>query len=273
MVKIFGMLDKRTPRENPMSDQEVLSSSLEDYLEAIYYISEEKKAARGKDIAARLNVNNSSVTGALRALAEKGLVNYAPYDIITLTPEGNALAREISRRHEAIKDFFVNVLLVDEDEAEEASCKVEHVISNKILDRIISFVEFIQICPRGGMQWIKGFRRFCESGDTCERAIGNCLEDLKKRRQQFKDGNIDEVLLKQMDAGQRGKILRIKGRGKIVKRLADLGVTSGSVVEVERHTPQEDQIDVKVRGYHLSLKKEEAAKIFVELYGGESSLS
>jgi DtxR family Mn-dependent transcriptional regulator len=249
-----------------MSDQEVLSSSLEDYLEAIYYISEDKKAARAKDIAARLNVNNSSVTGALRALAEKGLVNYAPYDIITLTAEGSTLAREISRRHEAIKDFFVNILLVDEDEADDASCKMEHVISNRILDRIISFVEFIQICPRGGMEWIKGFRRFCDSGDSCESSIGNCLEDLKKKRRQFRNGNIEEVLLRQMAAGQKGKILRIKGRGKIAKRLAELGVTSGSLVEVERQTSQEDKIEVKVRGYRLSLKNEEAAKISVELY-------
>ncbi len=240
---------------------------MEDYLEAIFHISEDKKAARAKDIAARLNVNNSSVTGALRALAERGLVNYAPYDIITLTAEGRTLARDISRRHEALKDFFVNVLLVDKDEAEDASCKVEHVISDKILNRIISFVEFIQICPRGGMEWIQGFRRFCESGDSCERLIGNCLEDLKKKRQQFKDGTFDEVLLKQMNAGQKGKILKIKGRGKIAKHLAGLGVTSGSIVEVERCTPQEDKIDVKVRGYHLSLKKEEAAKISVELCG------
>ena len=249
-----------------MSDQEVLSSSLEDYLEAIFHISEDKKAARAKDIAARLSVNNSSVTGALRALAERGLVNYAPYDIITLTPEGNTLAKEISRRHEAIKDFFVNVLLVDEDEAEDASCKMEHVISNRILDRIISFVEFIQICPRGGMEWIRGFRRFCDSGDSCESSIASCLEDLKKKRQQFRNRSIEEVLLRQMVTGQKGKIVRIKGRGKIAKRLAELGVTAGSFVEVERQTAQEDKIDVKVRGYRLSLKSDDAAKISVELY-------
>ena len=54
---------------------ELLSSNMEDYLEAIFHISKEKQAARAKDIADRLMVNKSSVTGALRSLSEKGLVN------------------------------------------------------------------------------------------------------------------------------------------------------------------------------------------------------
>ena len=65
----------------------LLSSNMEDYLEAIYHISSKKQAARAKDISDRLKVNKSSVTGALRSLSEKGLVNYAPYDLITLTVE------------------------------------------------------------------------------------------------------------------------------------------------------------------------------------------
>jgi DtxR family Mn-dependent transcriptional regulator len=92
---------------------EVLSSNMEDYLEAIFHISQEKQAARAKDIADRVMVNKSSVTGALRSLSEKGLVNYAPYDIITLTAKGKRLAEEIVRRHAALKDFFIKVLLID----------------------------------------------------------------------------------------------------------------------------------------------------------------
>jgi DtxR family Mn-dependent transcriptional regulator len=56
----------------------VFSSSLEDYLEAIYHIVHEKQAARAKDIVERLGVKNSSVTGALRVLSGKGLINDAP---------------------------------------------------------------------------------------------------------------------------------------------------------------------------------------------------
>jgi DtxR family Mn-dependent transcriptional regulator len=171
-----------------MQPSETLSSNMEDYLEAIFHISQEKQAARAKDIADRVKVNKSSVTGALRSLSEKGLVNYAPYDIITLTAKGKKVAAEIVRRHTALKEFFVKILLIDQDEAEEASCRVEHAVSKNIIDRLIRFVEFMEVCPRGGKEWLKGFRRHCENGDTakiCGDNIAVCLEDLKKRERQI----------------------------------------------------------------------------------------
>jgi DtxR family Mn-dependent transcriptional regulator len=179
---------KNRKRKAKMSRIESLSSNMEDYLEAIFHISEEKQAARAKDIADRVQVNKSSVTGALRSLSEKGLVNYAPYDIITLTAKGKKLAAEIVRRHAALKEFFIKILLIDREEAEEASCRVEHAVSKNIIDRLIRFVEFMEVCPRGGKEWLKGFRRHCEKGDTANRCgdyIVACLEDLKKRERQI----------------------------------------------------------------------------------------
>jgi len=127
--------------------KEVLSSSLEDYLEAIFHIVAQKQAARGKDIAQRLGVNNSSVTGALRVLAEKGLINYAPYDIITLTAEGKRVAKNIIQRHKALHDFFVKVLFVDGEIAERAACNMEHAVPPEILWRLTEFLKFIERCP------------------------------------------------------------------------------------------------------------------------------
>lgn len=252
-----------------MAHRAALSSNMEDYLEAIFHISSEKQAARAKDIADRLKVNKSSVTGALRSLSEKGYVNYAPYDIITLTDKGKMLAEDVVRRHETLKDFFIKILLLEEEDAEAASCKIEHAISDKILNRIINFVEFMEICPRGGQEWIKGFRRHCENGDTsirCANSIAMCLEDLNKRKDFIRNSPRDTVLLENMDPGQRGKILTIQEHSDIDNRLSDLGISSGSIVEVEDLKTAEDHIAVKVRGYHLSLRRDDAAKISVEVY-------
>lgn len=136
---------------------EELSASLENYLEAIYHVEEEKKAARAKDIAERMEVRGSSVTGALKALGEKGLVNYAPYDLITLTRRGREVAEDVVKRHEGIRDFFVKILAVDKDSADEVACRMEHSISPDILDRLAKFVEFIEDCPDGGSERIKRF--------------------------------------------------------------------------------------------------------------------
>ena len=71
---------------------EELSASLEDYLEAIYQVIVERGEARSKDIVDRLSVAASSVTNALRGLVKRKLINHAPYDLITLTDEGEAVA-------------------------------------------------------------------------------------------------------------------------------------------------------------------------------------
>ena len=167
-----------------MAERIALSASLEDYLEAIFHIESEKHAARAKDISMRLSVNSSSVTGALRSLAEKGLVNYEPYDIITLTPSGKILARDIVRRHNALRDFFTKVLAINESEAEKAACRMEHAIPRTILQRLIEYIEFVEVCPRGGSKWIEGFSHYCDDEVTrnnCERCISLCLEDFKER--------------------------------------------------------------------------------------------
>ena len=251
-----------------MPKSKPLSSNMEDYLEAIYHIVSEKKAARAKDIAVRMAVNSASVTGALRLLAEKGHINYAPYDVITLTPAGEALARDIVRRHEILKDFFTKVLDVDEAEAEENACKVEHAVSPTIVDRLVRFVEFIQVCPRGGEEWIGGFRQFCEKDDAlagCQSAISKCLDDLKRRQRQFKEAKRETITLDGLESGQVARLIRVKGRGSIVNKLKELDITPGSIIELEDVESGNDRINIKVRGYHLSLRRDDFAKIELEV--------
>jgi DtxR family Mn-dependent transcriptional regulator len=139
-----------------------LSESLEDYLEAIFHIVSAKRAARATDISDRMGVNRSSVTGALRALAERGLVNYAPYDIITLTPVGTAAAESVVRRHQVLRDFFVKVLGVDEPIADEAACGMEHHVGKVVLRKLASLAEYVAAGDRpGGEEWLAGFQGFC----------------------------------------------------------------------------------------------------------------
>jgi Fe2+ transport system protein FeoA len=69
-----------------------------------------------------------------------------------------------------------------------------------------------------------------------------------------------------MDPGQRGKIINIQKHSEIDNRLSGLGICSGSIIEVEGQKSPDDSIAVKIRGYHLFLRKHEAAKISVEIY-------
>jgi len=245
----------------------ILTASLEDYLEAIFQIIEEKQAVKPKDIARRLNVSNSSVTGALQALAKKNLINYAPYEVITLTQTGETTAKDIVRRHEVLSDFFTRVLAVEKIEADRAACQMEHSVTREILERFIEFVEFVEVCPRGGEKWIAGFSHHCNRGgdpDACEKCMTDTLDELKEHNQKEGNGSTLHSRLDELFPGQRGKVVRIKTRGHIGRKILDMGITPGAVVEVEQAAPSGDLIEIKIRGFHLSMSKDEAHGVEVE---------
>lgn len=154
-----------------------LSASLEDYIEAIYHIIVKKQVARSKDIAFRLKVSRASVTEALRALSKKGLINYAPYEPITLTNSGKKIAEDVIFRHDALKRFFTEVLSIDSKTAEEGACRVEHAAPPEVIARMISFIDFLQICPRGGNDMLRGFATYYKQGktrDNCDECVSSC---------------------------------------------------------------------------------------------------
>ena len=71
--------------------------------------------------------------------------------------------------------------------------------------------------------------------------------------------------LAELKKGQRCKVVRIGGGGSVRRRILDMGVVTGASIEVEGVAPLGDPISLKVKGYHLSLRKEEAANVEVEL--------
>ena len=137
-----------------------LSASLEDYLEAIFNLAGEADAARSKEIAKVLGVSKASVTGALRVLKHKGLVNYKPYDSVTLTNVGQDAAVEIVQKHHILKSFFINVLGVEPEIGQKAACKAEHALGPEISTRLLSFIKFITESNGTGGDVANKFKKF-----------------------------------------------------------------------------------------------------------------
>ncbi len=135
-----------------------LSPQLEDYLEAISRITHDKGEAHVLEIAEQLSVHKSTVTAALRSLAEKKLINYTPYHPATLTESGRRIATEVVHRHEALSRFLSDVLLLDAETAERNACQLEHAIEKKALDRLTAYADFIE--KHGGAEWVQDFISF-----------------------------------------------------------------------------------------------------------------
>lgn len=116
-----------------------VTAVLEDYLEAILNLSRFNQGARSRDIAEALAVHKSTVTSALKALREMQLVNYSPYEAVTLTPKGRKLAEDVVKRHETLKGFFTDILKVDTETAEKAACGMEHSMPREIVEKLAAF--------------------------------------------------------------------------------------------------------------------------------------
>lgn len=75
---------------------------------------------------------------------------------------------------------------------------------------------------------------------------------------------IDKVL-SDLKPGEKGRITKVMGGGAVRRRILDMGVIRGSEIKVERVAPLGDPIEVRIRGYRLSFRKNEAANIYVEV--------
>ncbi|MDI9433991.1 MAG: metal-dependent transcriptional regulator [Planctomycetota bacterium] len=222
-----------------------LSASLEDYLQAIFWTAAATGAARAKDIARQLGVKASSVTGALQTLAEKRFVHYQPYEAITLTAEGFDEAARVAQRHFIVREFFVTVLGLDRAVAEEEACRTEHCLGDDIAERLATLMEFVKAHP------------------DMESGVSQLLAERYRSAEIPAQVRRGPVTVADLRSGQKAVIVAVRSGGALARRLVDMGLGRGALVEVEGAAPTGDPIRVKIRGYQLALRRTEAAAISV----------
>lgn len=123
-----------------------LSQSLEDYIESICRITGERSVVRSKEIAEERGVSPAAVSGALRALAKRGLIEYEPYGAILLTSEGRKTGNRVLRKHHSLRLLLANVAGLDIGAAEALACKIEHVMPADVLKRLVDALDAADKC-------------------------------------------------------------------------------------------------------------------------------
>jgi DtxR family Mn-dependent transcriptional regulator len=238
-----------------------LSPSLEDYLEAIYHLEKEHRIARVRDIARQLEVTMSSVSSALKSLGSKGLIEYAPGRFSTLTQRGLLKAEDVVRRHEILKDFLVSVLHVHDAEAEESACRMEHHLDADVVEKLVRFVEFVKTCPVDQTRWMNSIARDCSDCIFC-------LDEAEKRaiaREKLREAALAGGLtLAKAETRSYVIIESVTGTDEFRHLMAEAGLESGVMLEVEKSERSSGLIHVSVKGYHLTLSLEDASKIPVK---------
>src|SRR6202012_2708796 len=121
----------------------------ENYLKSIYHLSQNAVSVSTNQLAALLNTKASSVTDMLKKLADKGLVNYTPYQGVSLTAAGEKIAVNIIRKHRLWEYFLVEKLQFKWDEVHEMAEEMEHISSVELIDRLDKFMNYPTQDPHG----------------------------------------------------------------------------------------------------------------------------
>jgi DtxR family Mn-dependent transcriptional regulator len=149
--------------KNSKPSEKLLTSVMEDYLEAIFDLSKDKKVVRVKDIAKRIDVKMPTVSSMLKTLNNRGMVNYEKHEYIELTEDGINIGMEMRHKHNVLRKFLKEILRIEPDIANEEACKMEHALSSQTLANLTCFMEFIQNQPRTGKNWLHYYKTNCNA--------------------------------------------------------------------------------------------------------------
>lgn len=216
-----------------------VSHAVEDYLKAIYELSEANQEQRvgTTRLAEKLGFSGASVTGMLQKMAElePQLVDYKRYYGARLTPVGRKLALEVIRHHRLVEAYLAEALGYTWDEVHEEADQLEHVISEAFERRIAAFLGHPTIDPHG-----------------------DPIPDL--------DGNVHTSSarpLPDLDEGESGTISRVADDPPLLRLMDELELAIGSVVLVEATDEAEIVLKATHRSGRLRLPMASAGRVFV----------
>ena len=235
-----------------------LPEKQEDYLEIIFYLIDQKKNVNKQDIIAENGLAAPEVDAILQTLQQHGFIQENAQEI-KLTLKGEDLARRLVLRHEFLARYLTEMLYVSPTVAEKDAHAIMHHLSLETIDRMVAFFEYLRVCPNAGPELIKNFGNCCIlKRDNEELSCTNSescplASRLKKARS-----------LIDLKPGEKGRILRVTARGAIRRRLIDMGVLPDVEVEMQSVAPLGGAIKIKMKGYHLTLRKTEAEGILLK---------
>jgi DtxR family transcriptional regulator, Mn-dependent transcriptional regulator len=134
----------------PARTQEpVLSRSVEDYLKAIFRLSNQGGFATTSDIAALLVLSPPSVSGMVKRLSEMGLIEHVPYRGVQLTAQGRRAALRMIRRHRVLELYLTRNLGYDWDNVHNEAERLEHAVSDELIERMAAALGDPHYDPHG----------------------------------------------------------------------------------------------------------------------------
>jgi DtxR family Mn-dependent transcriptional regulator len=208
----------------------------ENYLKSIYHLSLNAESAGTNQLAALLNTKASSVTDMLKKLADKELINYTPYQGVTLTGTGEKIAITIIRKHRLWEYFLVEKLDFKWDEVHEMAEEMEHISSTELIDRLDKFM---------------GYPKYDPHGDP----IPDCNGLFKKH---------DLKLVSSLEISEHGVISGVRNHSAaFLQYLEKQELTIGKKVSVEEIIAFDHSMVLKLSGSKIQISREVAINLLI----------
>ncbi len=233
-----------------------MSTSTEEYLEALYTLTQDGKTASTTAISKRLKIAPASVTEMLRKLADSGYVDYSPYQGVTLTAKGFEIAEKMTRKHRLLERFLHDMLKIGNNRVHKEACEMEHALSDETERALCQALKSPDKCP-DDEKVIPACNLGFSSCEECRKWGPDNLEGVGGRK-------TNVVSMSTLKEKQEGTVAFIRGDNKVLRRLLDLGLTPGTRVSVTRVAPLRGPVEIAVRGSNLALGDEIACNVFIE---------
>lgn len=200
-----------------------LSATIEDYLKAIYELTQEQARASTNEVAGQMGVTPASATGMIQRLAgaDPPLVDYQKHRGAMLTPEGEQIALEIIRHHRLLETYLQEKLGYTWDEVHDEADRLEHVISEELEERIALALGDPSVDPHG--------------------------EPIPSR--EFHMPEQANICLADLQTGDQATVVRINADNpELLRYLASIGLMLQSRLTVIDVSPFDDNIALKIHG-------------------------
>lgn len=215
-----------------------MTYSEENYLKAIYHLSQlQKKGVSTNAIAKLIDSKASSVTDMIKKLADKNLVFYERYQGVSLTTQGVYAAKMLVRKHRLWEVFLVETLDFSWDEVHEIAEELEHIKSEKLINKLDSFLGYPSVDPHG---------------DPIPDAQGTIK-------------NVEKKLLSEAEISEKTICIGVKDSSpSFLKYLDKNGISLGTSIEVIDREIFDQSIKVSINDTVSMISHKIASNLFVK---------
>ena len=218
-----------------MSSMDALSESAEMMIKNINELASNGDRVRTSDLSEKTELKPASVTEMIQRLGEIGLVDYEPYHGVHLTKQGQHVANVIDHRFNILKRFLTEILGVEKEEAAEVACRMEHILTKDVEDRLSYFL---------GVELEKESDLFCHKVNI--------------------DAETDPefVSLTNFKEGKTGTVRLVLEKSELTDALEKAGLAPGRTIIVKKANGK--SYDIETENGTLSLDSDLASKIIVQ---------